>query len=70
MTKFIVWKTLSLEVEIEADSAAEAHAAMLEMDDGGSEFAITGCDHGIVTENLEYLSLEEYEDRMEHPGED
>ena len=60
--KYTVWKKLELEVDIEAESAADAHAAMLEMDDGGPEFSVTGCDHGLVTENLEYLSLEEYEE--------
>lgn len=45
MPTFIVWKTLELEIEIEAATAQEARDKMLEMDD--TTFTVTDCDHGV-----------------------
>ena len=58
MPKFTIWKTLSLEVEIDANSATEAIDAMLEMDDGSPAFAVVDCDHGVIVDGEHIDSYE------------
>jgi len=50
MPKFTVTKRLALEVEVEADDAQHALDIVLEMDDGGPEFAVADCDYEIADE--------------------
>lgn len=48
MKKYRVWKTLSLEVTVEAESEDGAIEKMIDMDD--LTFTVTECDYGVIGE--------------------
>lgn len=48
MPKFTVWKTLALEVDVDAKTAVEAIDTMLSMDD--TTFTVVDCDHGVIVD--------------------